>query len=95
MLAKQSACFASLDDPGLMCDAEVVGSELCVNPFSKVGVRAAQDGGVHLEKNKFRWMAQYAILRADAGREGTPPCHFFCCNSEPRWLFDGPLLITY
>ena len=65
----------------------------CVNPFSKVGVRAAQDGGVHLEKKIFDGWCN--ITRsADAGREGTPPCHF-CCKCEPRWLSDGPLLVTY
>ena len=39
----------------------------CVNPFSKVGVCAAQDGGVHLEK---KYSMDGAILRAAQTPDG-------------------------
>lgn len=43
----------------------------CVNPFSKVGMRAAQDGGVHLEKKIDGWCN--ITHRRRTGRHATVP----------------------
>jgi hypothetical protein len=70
-----------------MCDAEgrkTSWEANCVNPFSKVGVRAAQDGGAHLEKNKFRWMVQQYYAQTPDGKARHRSTFLL-------WLFDGPL----
>ncbi len=80
------------------CDAERPKGrgKRTVNPFSKVGVCAAEDGDSEVAAEilslcpgkKFRQMVQnYAYAYVDAGREGGLYLSTFL---HTRWLCDGP-----